>query len=285
MSVEEKRVKALSENFSAAVACLAHDVTPKHVHRLRTAIRRIESLVAYARPHRGHKQEKVLENLSALRKRAGKVRDLDVQMRLLDAIANTSTRQHRHALNELLKRKRSRQATRLSEAIADVQTAKLDGHVERLLEKAAEASNAIEKPEAPLVQARQQLARLAEETTVNASTKARVLHKVRIRIKRMRYLAELAGKTADRENFLTELKAAQDVLGDWHDWEELTFTAEKQFGDRLNCPLLVEVRALFAAKHVAACSAVAQLLASEAAASLRKQPRAAESPRALAQRA
>jgi CHAD domain-containing protein len=285
MSLEEKRVKALSENLSAAVASLAHDVTSKHVHRLRTTIRRIESLAAYARPDLGRKQEKVLKSLSALRKRAGKVRDLDVQMKLLDAIANTSTRQDRHVLSELLKRKRSRQAIRLSAAIAKVQDYKLSAQLERILEKAAEASTSAETQVSPLLQARQEIERLAAESTVHSSTRAGVLHKIRIRIKKIRYLAELAEKTPERESFLAELKATQDVLGDWHDWEELTFTAEKQFGDRVNCPLLVEVRALFAAKHVAASAAVGQLLSAHATHAVRKQPRSAESTRAMAQRA
>ena len=78
MSLEEKRVKTLSEKLSTSLASLAHDVIPKRVHRLRTTVRRIESLVGYARPDLGRKQEKALKSLSALRKRAGKVRDLDV---------------------------------------------------------------------------------------------------------------------------------------------------------------------------------------------------------------
>jgi CHAD domain-containing protein len=213
------------------------------------------------------------------------VRDLDVQIKLLDAIANTSTRQDRQALTEFLKRKRSRQATRLSSAIAKVQSSRLDDHVERILKKSSQAAAGAEKAAEPLLQARQELARLASETTVNASTKARVLHQIRIRIKKIRYLAELAEKTVERESFLAELKAAQDVLGDWHDWEELTFTAEKQFDDRVNCPLLVEVRALFAAKQVAAAAAVGHLLSSHATQPARKQPGSAASPRAMAQRA
>jgi CHAD domain-containing protein len=285
MSLEEKRVKALSENLSAAIAHLAHEVTAKPVHRLRTTVRRIETVTAYARPDLSRKQQKSLKSLAALRKRAGKVRDLDVQMKVLDAIANTSTRQDRYALTEALKRKRSRQATRLSEAVGKAEASRLSAHVRRILDKAVEALASVEPRVSPLLQAAEEMARLAAESTVTASTKARILHKIRIRIKKIRYLTELAEKTPARESFLSELKAAQDVLGDWHDWEELTFTAEKQFGDRMNCPLLVEVRALFAAKHVAAGAAVGSLLSAYSAHPTRKQPRAADASRAMAQRA
>ena len=284
MSLEEKRVKTLAENFSAAAANLAHDVTPKHVHRLRTTVRRIESLTEYAHLDLGRKQEKALRCLAGLRKRAGKVRDLDVQTKLLDAIANTSTRQDRQALAEVLKRKRNRQAERLGTAIAEAQESKLAVHIERVLGKADEAL-ALATPTAPLIQASQDLARLSAVFEVSSSTKAKVLHKIRIRIKKIRYLSELSENTAEQEAFAADLKATQDVLGDWHDWEQLTFTAEKQFADRVNCPLLVEVRALFAAKQVAATAAVSHLFSSHASQQARKQPRSAQTPQALAQRA
>jgi len=283
MSFEEKQVKILSANLSATFVHLAHDVTPKHVHRLRTNIRRIESLTRYAHLHLGRKQEKTLRIMAALRKRAGKVRDLDVQVKLLDAIANTSTRHDRQALTEVLKRRRSRQAERLRTAIAKARDAGLSVSVDRILEKVAEAL-ALAAPTAPLIQASQELARLSAEFEVNSSTKAKVLHKIRIKIKKIRYLAELAEQTAEQESFVGELKTAQDVLGDWHDWEELTYAAENQFADRVNCPLLVEVRALFAAKQVAASASVAQLLSSHASKPVRKQPRST-APQAMAQRA
>ena len=285
MSLEEKRAETLSQNLAAAVASLAYDVAAKHVHRLRTTIRRIESLVEYARPDLGGKQEKALKSLSSLRKKAGKVRDLDVQINLLDAIANTSTRRDRQALTEFLKRKRSGQARRLSALIDKVQDSRLESHVKRILEKAAETPGSTVNPDAPLLRARHELAQLAAESPVSAATKARVLHKIRIRIKRIRYLAELAEKSTGQESFLAELKTTQDALGEWHDWEELTLTAEEQFGDRVNCPLLVEVRALFAAKHAAAAAAVGHLLASCAPRPSRKPPRSTEPARALAQRA
>lgn len=285
MSFEEKRVQSLSENLAVALARLSHNVTPKYVHRLRTAIRRIESLIDYARPVLGRKQEKALKNLFALRKRAGKVRDLDVQMRLLGAIANTSTANDRHALADSLKRKRSRQAERLGTAVAKVQGSSLPAHLEHILEKVGEFPSSPELTAAPLTKARGEMKELAEEYAVNPSTKPRALHKVRIKIKKIRYLAELAEPAPEQERFLAGLKTAQDALGDWHDWEQLTQSAEEQFGDRINCPLLVEVHALFAAKQAGASGAVSHLLAAHAELPGRKRPRGVDVPRPAAQRA
>jgi CHAD domain-containing protein len=280
MSLLEKRVTNLLEGLSSAVARLADEVSPKSVHRLRTTIRRIESLAAFASPDLGRKQQRALENLAALRKRAGKVRDLDVQMGLLGAIANGSTAGDRRVLAETLKRKRTKQAERVRSAIGRLRGSKLFTHIERIGEKAAAA--APETASLPVQQARQQLSHLAAEFASHQPIKPRFLHQVRIRMKMIRYLAELGDESADQRRFLQALKSAQDALGAWHDWEELAKTAEKQFGGRLNCPLLVEVRALFAAKYSAATAAVAQLFSLESAAPARKQPGSSEAPAALA---
>src|SRR5579871_2525680 len=87
MALLEKRMLGLTADLSSAVARLADDkVAPKNVHRLRTTIRRIESLVSYANPDLDRKLERSLEKMADLRKRAGKVRDLDVQASLLDGV-------------------------------------------------------------------------------------------------------------------------------------------------------------------------------------------------------
>src|SRR5215469_14525039 len=135
MSLLDKRVKTLLEHLSSALARLGDEVSPKSVHRLRTTIRRIESVVAHTSPDLGRKQQRALKNLATLRKRAGKVRDLDAQLTLLGAIANGSTSPDRHALEDLLKRKRSKQAERVTAAIGNLETPKLFAHLERIGEK------------------------------------------------------------------------------------------------------------------------------------------------------
>lgn len=281
MSLPEKRINNLLEGLSSVVSRLADEATPKSVHRLRTTIRRIESLVTFAGPELSRKQHRTLEHLAALRKRAGKVRDLDVQMGLLGAIANGSTASDRRELADVLKRKRSRQVERLGSAIHKLQDSKFFSHLERIGEKTSAVF-----PEAiglPVEQARQQLSSLAAEFPSQQPIKPRFLHQVRIRMKMIRYLAESGEESADQQRFLHALESAQDALGAWHDWEALAKTAEKQFGGRVNCPLLMEITALLATRYSAATAAVAQLLSLDSAEPARKQPRPAETPAALAQ--
>ena len=111
-------MRGLNADLSAAVSkVLDHDATPKGVHRLRTTIRRIESLVSYANPDIDKKLERSLEKMTDLRKRAGKVRDLDVQADLLATLGNGSTAKDRKTLADLLEKKRNRQAKRLESIV------------------------------------------------------------------------------------------------------------------------------------------------------------------------
>ena len=108
---------------------------------------------------------------------------------------------------------------------------------------------------------------------------------IRIRLKKIRYLAELGEESSETKAFLAAIKSVQDALGAWHDWEELAKTAEKEFDSRVNCPLLVEVRALFAAKRSAAVAAVSDLLSAWQSVPPRKQMAFLQPLRTLAQRA
>ncbi len=282
MSFLDKRVKSLLEGLSSAACRLEGEVSPKTVHRLRTTIRRIESVIVFTAPDLGRKQQRALKNLAALRKRAGKVRDLDVQMGLLDAIANSSTASDRRALIDNLKLKRSRQADRLTATIGKLQDSRFFAHLERIGEKAAAITK---EATLPMEQARRQLSHLAAQFVSRQPIQPRFLHQVRIRLKMIRYLAEMGEEAAEQQHFLDALKAAQDALGAWHDWEELAQTTEKQFGSRVNCPLLVEVRALFAARYSAAGTAVAHLFSLDSVTAARKQPRSAAASTALARHA
>jgi CHAD domain-containing protein len=287
MTLLEKRIKNLSDGLALSVDKVAKDVSPKSVHRLRTTIRKAESLVNYAHPDLGRKQEKALKALAGLRRRAGKVRDLDVQMDLLGAIGNGSTAHDRKVLTEVMQAKRARQAERLKSLLEKIQGTKIFSHLDKVAEKIAASSATLEGPETPLDQAQEQLSSLAAGFAGHQNSKPSLLHQVRIRMKMIRYLAALGEDCAAQQHFLEELKAVQDALGAWHDWEELLRTVEKHFGDRVNCPLLLETRALLAARYAAANGAVAALFSKHAIPVLaaQKHPQPEASLQALARRA
>lgn len=279
MTLLEKRMRGLTGDLSATVSILAKgEVVPTSVHRLRTTIRRIESLVSYANPDLDKKLERSLEKLADLRKRAGKVRDLDVQTSLLRVLGNGSTARDREILAALLGKKRDRHVRRLTSAVVRIQRSKFFARMERIAERAG--TEPAQRPLAPLQEARAQLAKMASDYSSHQPLGFKRLHDARTHLKRIRYVAELAEESPERKSFIRELKTVQDAVGDWHDWQELTSTAEKRFSDRVNCVLLREVRALLAARHSAAVLAVDKVFLVLAPA--RKLPRPAQSVRAFA---
>ena len=284
MALLEKRMQGLATDLSSVVAKLADGkVSPKNVHQLRTTVRRMESLVTYANPDLGKKLERSLSRMADLRKRAGKVRDLDVQVELLHVLGNGSTARDRKTLAELLEKKRNRQTGRLVAAVKKVQESKFFTRIHRIAEELDQTKAEKILPQAPLEEAKTQLAEMAKDFSEQKVIKIGRLHDARISLKKIRYLAEAAEESQEQKDFTRQLKIVQDAIGDWHDWQELTATAEKRFSDRVNCPLLREVRALLAARHSTATSSMNNLFI--AATASKKPPQAAQPLRALARHA
>jgi CHAD domain-containing protein len=276
MTLLAQPIRGLNKDLSKIISKLSDGVTPKNIHRLRTTIRRIESLIDYAHPDLGKKLERSLETLEELRKRAGKVRNIDVQKKLLDKIGNGSTARDRKVLLGILNKKRERHAARFNSILAKCADEKFLSRMDRIAEKVAQVPSAADRP-APLEEARLQLTRLADQFS-SQSIKPNRLHESRIQLKKIRYLAELAEESPEGKVFGDEIKTVQDALGEWHDWETLAGLGEKRFADRANCALLREVRALFAARQADAISAITRLFASASAPAAKKPSSSAVQP-------
>lgn len=287
MTLLEQRSGKLSKDLVARIARLPGEVSVGSVHHLRTTIRRFESLITYQRPRLTGKQEEALQQLASFRKRAGKVRNLDVQMRLLPAIANGSARTDRRELLQTLGQKRERQARRLAAAVVRVVkktgNPKLFVRIARIAELAGSAP-----PQAngdPLDRVKARLRQMAASFDDHKVVKPRQLHKLRIALKGLRYLAELAEDSPEQVRLFNELKQVQDSIGEWHDWSQLARVADKQFGSRMTCPLLVEIQALLAVKYSTALAAANHVLAAWHTSEPGKQPRHAQSVTVLARTA
>jgi len=284
MTLLEKRMRGLNRDLSTAFSKVLDDAKPKSVHRLRTTIRRIESLVSYANPEISKKEERTLEKMSDLRKRAGKVRDLDVQTDLLGTLGNGSTAKDRKTLAQLMEKKRDQQAQRVESAIKKLHDAKFFGRLNRIAEQAGVPQDNRNRPLAPLEEAKAQLLEMANDFGPGQIIKPSRLHETRIALKRIRYLAELAEESTEQQDFMRELKSTQDAIGDWHDWHELTERAEKRFSDRANCALLREARTVLSARHSDATSSVNKLF-SLTQAPPKRPPHSAQPLRFAARRA
>jgi CHAD domain-containing protein len=264
MSIVPERRQSIFQKMDRALLRLSSGQQPESVHSFRTTNRRLQTLLEQVVPERDRNQKKLLKMLGRIRKRAGKVRDLDVQLA---------------ALRSLKVPQEPRRKTQLTHSLIELRV-KHDKKLHKLLNK--EMINEIRK----------RLKRAAREVKLEASGDALagarsilaqvvrpagpvtedVLHQYRIAVKRARYAAEFAPKSAQAAQFVAQLKRLQDAVGNWHDWLTLTSTAAKQLGDVNQSTLVAALHNVTRGKFR---QAVAALSASTA---IQSSPRAVATP-------
>lgn len=246
------------------VGRLAKSASADNVHKFRTNSRRIEALVSEVTPESGS-QKKLLKLLAKLRKKAGKVRDLDVQIAFLKELRVPDRLNQRAQLLEWLEAEQVRRKKKLAKAF-DASTA--DELRKRLRRAQGEMRlNGVD------------LLKLAHERLPNPGTTPvsdKMLHACRIQAKRARYLAELAPESPERSYFIEQLKGAQDAIGEWHDILKLKVRAEELFGGVQDSPLVAVLQNVSRAKFRRATSALVTAIA--AISTSKKGPSAAPRP-------
>ena len=224
LSLSPDRARLVIERMSRALGTLAKSPEPKLVHGFRTASRRLEALISIL-PAETRNQKKLLKLIARLRKKTGKLRDLDVQMALLQSLKLSD--RHRLRLLELLSEEHRRRLRKLRKAL-DPET--IEEARKRL--RRERASTRLANVD-PLEVAFRALPKLGPGPLDN-----RTLHACRLQAKRARYLAELAGESPAAKLFIEELRRAQDAIGEWHDVLRLKERAQRLCGDSRNSPLV-----------------------------------------------
>jgi CHAD domain-containing protein len=251
LSVSQNQGRLVFARMNRYIGGLSKNLTPENVHHFRTNSRRVEALINTLAPETRNKK-KSLKLVAKLRKRAGKVRDTDVQIALLKGLKVPDRQNHRTQLLELLDEEHDRYSRKLSKA-ADASTLR---ELRKRLRREQEAIkfDGID----PL-----HLAMNALPTVGEFPLTEKTLHNFRIGAKHARYLAELAGENSAAKAFVDELKRAQDAAGEWHDALKLKERAEKRFGSASESALVSVLqnisRARFRSASQALMSAVANL--------------------------
>src|SRR6476661_1976819 len=80
MPVDPQRSRLAFQKLNRHLLKLTTKAAPQSVHKFRTYSRRVETLVGELAPEQSRNDKKLLKLLSRLRKKAGRVRDLDVQI-------------------------------------------------------------------------------------------------------------------------------------------------------------------------------------------------------------
>jgi CHAD domain-containing protein len=235
-----EHTRATFRKLARQMSKLAGKLAPENVHKFRTSSRRVEVLVSDLAENRTGNDKKLLKLLGRLRKKAGRVRDLDVQSAALRSLKIPQEPGRKSQLMRTLAEERARREKKLAKSL-DKRTV---AEVRKRLKRTA-GSLEIPKNADPLSLARQKLNDL--EVGQGPVTE-KTLHQFRIAGKRARYIVELASQDADATRLIALLNHMQDVIGDWHDWVQLADKAEKLFGGVQDSALVSALRNITRAK-------------------------------------
>ena len=240
MLLDQEHSRPAFRKLSRQLSELVTKPAPENVHKFRTSSRRVEVLLADLARKLSRNDKKLLKLLGRLRHKAGQVRDLDVQTAALRSLKIPQEPGRKSQLLRTLTEERAQREKKLAKALDK----KAVAEVRKRLKRSASGLD-IAKNTDPLVLAMKKVTKLElDQSAVTEET----LHQFRIAGKRARYIAELAAKNPEATRLVEQLKHMQDVIGDWHDWLQLTERAEKLFGGIQDSPLVAALRNVTRAK-------------------------------------
>jgi CHAD domain-containing protein len=294
MYSEPSRTKKLFNTLLKAPEKISRNASPHAVHRLRTTIRRVETLLAVHAAD-AKLDAKLLKQFRRLRRRAGKVRDLDVQINALRGVRLESAAKDKERVLRALNKAHARRMKKLANAVDNARDHGLRKRTRKaraqLLEqaKAATAATRAESESRATHLVEVALDEFAALVQSGPALNENTLHEFRRACKRVRYKIEIAGKADHAEAAIAQLERIQDSVGAWHDWLTLTQTAEKTLASN-SSPLIGALRVGTRSKYLQALRSTSEaqqkLLAMRPGADRRKAPasvrRTAEPRRALA---
>ena len=232
----------------AMTVCLSKP-RPSAVHKVRTEARRVEAqleLLSLLKKLPSHRSEatRALRLLKKIRRAAGRVRDLDVQRKLLkihvlekpeDRVVEDIAQQETPLvscelveLRQIRKRRRKRAARRLLKLL-DKRQKKLTAAFDALL-TALEPVQNLQLPAAELLRLIDQRFRGTHALIIRYPSSEH-LHSIRKAARVARYQAEIAPDSAAATRAAQRYEALQVAGGHWHDTLSLAADAATELGD------------------------------------------------------
>jgi CHAD domain-containing protein len=249
MSITRQCARFVFHGVERDLSKLSSRLLPESVHSFRTTTRRLQTLLEALLPERNRNQKKLLKLLDAIRKRAGKVRNLDVQLSALRSLKILQEPRRKTLLLQELLEVRAKHERKLSKVL----TRRNLREIRKRLKRASKELR-LESARDPLTVAREMLTEAAGRAAAGDEP---ALHECRILIKRARYAAEFASKNPEAAQVVVHLKRLQDAIGAWHDWQILTNSAAARLGDIRQSSLVAELHNVTGGKLRNALAALA----------------------------
>jgi CHAD domain-containing protein len=245
MSLDAAKVQKPLSNLKKLLTQFPKRPSPEHVHDLRTRTRRVESMFSALMLESRNNEKRLLRDLAPVRRRAGKVRDMDVLTRFAAGLRLDGEEEGECyvELLEYLGARRYRYCQRLRSVVRqhEVSIKACLKRSARFIERGLEQGNrkqsnpANEWPVDAMAVTLRLSAELARWPTLNANN----LHPFRLKTKQLLYILQLAEHVD--EELITRLDGVKDAIGEWHDWQELQGIARKVV-NHAQCGLLKQIR-------------------------------------------
>ena len=241
MGLELNRAEKPVRKLRKLLKTMSNPPTPEEVHDFRTNTRRVDATLKAFSLASQPSGRRLLKRLARLRKRAGKVRDMDVLTDFASTLRPKGENECSIMLLEHLGARRQKHAAKLC-AVVRQRGSKLGKRLKRI-------STEFEKL---LPEASAHVAARAVKFSTDLASPARLhkrnLHPYRLKVKELRNVLQMADN-ADQQEFITRLGEVKDVIGEWHDWQELTETAEDILDHGTRCQLLRELQRISEVKY------------------------------------
>lgn len=226
------------------------------IHNLRTGTRSLETTFTTLGIAGNAKVRRLLRELRDVRKRAGKVRDMDVLTSNVLALNQDVERDCYVQLLEYLGAARTKYAKKLRGAIVAAgpqvprDLKRSSKRLTKLLEESKNTGPATsDAVPATIAKAVQLSSSLTIPTVLNRKT----LHPYRLKVKELRNVLQMSEESDDQE-FVNALGAVKDAIGDWHDWETLVTIAGRVLDHGASCKLVKQLQVTSDAQYDRALS-------------------------------
>lgn len=254
----EAHAKYLFRKLSRLLRANRSAPNAETVHQLRTTVRRIQTLATSLGEQDSKAFGKFDKLLVEIFEKAGKVRDLDVQLEALNTISLLpSVEDDKALLQNYLQRQRAKRQRKLTTTVQEELIKRLPKRQRRakaLLLKAA--NQPLNSETRRTIDLHKEVLPFVEKLH-SSHFDAETLHELRLEVKHVRYAAEAAGDVG--AEMVALLKPVQDAIGGWHDWWTLVETADRVLGPLPGHPLMTILRSKMRARFTTSIAALKPL--------------------------
>ena len=243
MALDPNQLLKPVEKLQKLIKEMNSQPSPDAVHDLRTNTRRFETIFQALSIDGQGVEGPMLKALARFRKRAGKVRDMDV---LTLHASNIQLQGERDCIVVLLEHLGAQRHKHARKLYAEIQRhrPRLRKYLKRtpdILAKRINGNDGALRGSEVAANATATAVKLATELAVPQRLGRDNLHLYRLKVKELRNILQMA-VGADRNKFVADLGKLKDAIGEWHDSEALVSIAQKVIDHGNRCGLVAELK-------------------------------------------